>query len=115
VYLAAGHNHLEAIKKAIDASTANKGKPVPPFELAISLRPVAEVMAAQAEEGPQKEAAQAIAEMLRTEAQGTDHLRVTGSVVLNGLRYRFEAEEGVLKALGKAAAEKQRQAQQASQ
>jgi hypothetical protein len=115
VYLAAGHNHLEAVKKAIDASAANKGKPVPPFELAISLGPVAEVMAAQAEEGPQKDAAQAIAEMLRNEAQGTDHLRVTGSVVPNGLRYRFEAEEGVLKALGKAAAEKQRQAQQASQ
>jgi hypothetical protein len=115
VYLAVGRDNLDAVKKAIDASAADKGKPVPPFELAVSLGPVAEVMASQAEEGPEKAAAEAIAELLRTEAKGMDHLRVTGSVVPNGLRYRFEAEQGVLKALGKAAAEKQRQAQQASQ
>jgi hypothetical protein len=115
VYLAVGRNNLDAAKKAIDASAADKGKQVPPFELSVSLGPVAEVMASQAEEGPQKAAAEAIAELLRTEAKGMDHLRVTGNVVPNGLRYRFEAEQGVLKALGKAAAEKQRQAQQASQ
>jgi hypothetical protein len=115
VYLAVGRENLEAVKKAIDASAADKGKKVPPFELAVSLGPLTEVMASQADEGPQKAAAEAVAELLRNEAKGTDHLRVTGSVVPNGLRYRFEAEQGVLKALGKAAAEKQRQAQQASQ
>jgi hypothetical protein len=115
VYLAAGRDNLEAVKKAIDASAAEKGKSVPPFELVLSLGPVAEVAAAQADEGPEKAAAQAIAEMLRAEAKGRDHLRLTGQVIPNGLRYRFEAEQGVLKALGKAAAEKQRQAQQANQ
>jgi hypothetical protein len=115
VFLAAGRNNLDAVKKAIDASAAQPGKQVTPFELAVSLGPVAEVAAAQADDGPEKATAQAIADMLRAEAQGRDHLRLTGQVIPNGVRYRFEAEEGVLKALGKAAAEKQRQAQQANQ
>jgi hypothetical protein len=76
---------------------------------------MAEVAAAQADEGPEKATAQAIADMLRAEGQGRDHLRLTGQVIPNGLRYRFEAEQGVLKAIGKAAAEQQRQAQQANQ
>jgi hypothetical protein len=115
VYVAAGRNNLEAVKKAIDASAAEPGKSVSPFELAVSLGPMAEVAAAQADEGPEKATAQAIADMLRAEGQGRDHLRLTGQVIPNGLRYRFEAEQGVLKAIGKAAAEQQRQAQQANQ
>jgi hypothetical protein len=106
---------LDAVKRAIDASASQKEKPVPPFDLSVSLRPVAEVLAAQAEDGPHKDAVQAISEMLRTEAQGEDHLRLSGRVVASGLQYRFEAEEGVLKALGKAHAIQQRQAQQANQ
>ena len=65
--------------------------------------------------GRKRPTAKAIADMLRAEGQGRDHLRLTGTVIPNGLRYRFEAEQGVLKAIGKAAAEKQRQAQQANQ
>lgn len=115
VYLAAGRDNLATVKKAMDASAAQHDKQVEPFELALSVGPVAEVLAVQAEDGPQREAAQAIADLLRAEAPGSDHIRITGNVIPNGLRYRFEAERGVLKALGKAAAEKQRQAQQASQ
>jgi hypothetical protein len=115
VYLAVGRDNIDAVKKAIDASAREQGKRVPPFELAVSMGPVAEVAASQAEDGPQQAAAQAIADMLRTEGQGKDHLRITGQIIPNGLRYRFEAEQGVLKAFGKAAAEKQRQAQQANQ
>ncbi len=115
VYLAAGRDNIQAVKKAIDASAAEPGKKVSPFELAVSLGPMAEFAAAQADEGPEKATAKAIADMLRAEGQGRDHLRLTGQVIPNGLRYRFEAEQGVLKAMGKAAAEKQRQAQQANQ
>jgi hypothetical protein len=72
-------------------------------------------MAAQAEDGRHKAAAQAVADMLKSEAQGRDHVRILGQVIPNGVRYRMEVEEGVLKAIGKAAAEQQRQAQQANQ
>jgi hypothetical protein len=115
VYLAAGKDSINAVRQAIDASAAEPNKAVPPFELAISLGPIAELAAAQAEEGSQQATAQAVAEMLRNEAQGRDHIRMVGQVLPNGLRYRFEAEEGVLRAIGKAAEEKQRQAQQAAQ
>ena len=53
--------------------------------------------------------------MLRNEAQGRDHIRMVGHLVPNGLRYRFEAEEGVLRAIGKAHAEAQRRKMQALQ
>jgi hypothetical protein len=115
VYLAVGRNHLGAIKKAIDASAAEPNKSVPPFEVAISLGPVMEFAASQANEGEQKAIAERVAEMLRNEAQGRDHIRAVAQVMPNGLRYRFAAEEGALRAIGAAATEAQRRALQAQQ
>jgi hypothetical protein len=115
IYLAVGRNNLSAVKQAIDASAAEPDKAVPPFELAVSLAPIMEMAAAQAEEGDQKAIAERVAEMLRNEAQGRDHIRAVGQVIPNGLRYRFAAEEGVLRAIGAAATEAQRQALQAKQ
>ena len=115
VYVAAGRDSMAAVKRAIDVSASQREKNVPPVEFVVSLTPIVETMAAQAEEGPQKETAQAVAEMLRNEAQDRDHLRVFAKVIPNGIRYRYEAEAGVLKAIGKVAEEKQRQAQQANQ
>ncbi len=115
VYFAGGRDNLDALKQAIDASVAEPNKAVPPFELSISLLPIVEMAAEQAEEDDQKEIARAIAEMLRNEAQGRDHIRAVGKLIPNGLRYRFAAEEGVLRAIGTAATEAQRQALQAKQ
>jgi hypothetical protein len=53
--------------------------------------------------------------MLKNEAQGRDHIRMVGHVVPNGLRYRMEAEEGVLRGIGKASAEAQRQMMESQQ
>jgi hypothetical protein len=105
--LAAGKNHLEAIKKAIDASKAEPGKLVPPFELAFSLGPIMQVAAVQAPDEAQRAQIQGIAEMLQNEALGRDHLRVVGQMIPNGLKYRVEAEEGALRAVGQAAAQAQ--------
>jgi hypothetical protein len=115
VYLAIGENGLDAMREAIDASAAEPNKAVPPFELTLSLAKIMETAAAQAEPGKHQAMCQLIAEQLRTQAQGRDHIRAVGQVVPNGLRYRVSAEEGVLKAIGAAATEAQRQALQASQ
>jgi hypothetical protein len=115
VYLAIGQDNIEAVKKAIDASAADKGKTVPPFEFALSLAPIMEVAVSQAEEGDQKEIAQKVADFLRSEAQGRDHIRAVGQMIPNGLKYHFEAEEGVLKAIGTAAAAVQQQKLEAQQ
>ena len=115
VYVAIGQDNLSAVKQAIDASAANPDKAVPPFELAVSLGPMIEMAAAQAEEGDQKAIARRVAETLRNESQDRDHIRAVGRVVPDGMRYRIEAEEGVLRAIGAAVTEAQRQALQASQ
>jgi hypothetical protein len=115
VYLAGGENGVDAAKKAIDASAAEPDKTVPPFEMAVSLRPIMEAAAAKVEENDQKAVIEAVAAMLRDEAKGRDHIRAVGNVIPNGLRYRFEAEEGVLRAFGKAASEAQRKALEAQQ
>jgi hypothetical protein len=115
VYLAVGRHNLEAVNKAIDASAADQEKPVPPFELAVSLTPIMAMAASQADDPQQKAILGNVADMLKNEAQGRDHIRIVGHVVPNGLRYRMEAEEGVLRAIGKATAEAQRQAVEAQQ
>ncbi|HEX4414185.1 MAG TPA: hypothetical protein VH107_11195, partial [Lacipirellulaceae bacterium] len=115
VYVAAGKDNIEAANKAIDASAAEKGKSVPPFEVAISLAPIMEVAASQAKEGPQQEVVQKVADFLKSEAQGRDHIRVLGTPVPNGIKYHIEAEEGVLKAIGTATTAAQQQKAEAHQ
>jgi hypothetical protein len=100
VYLGMGRNEMDTLNKAIDASAANPNKAVPPFELALSLRPIIETIAAHQDNPREKEKAQAVADMLKEQALGKDHVRAVGKVIPNGLVYRFEAEEGVMKTIG---------------
>ena len=97
------------MNKAIDASAANKGKTVTMLEFVSSLGPIMEAAAAQTEEPRHKAVCQKVADYLRAEGKGRDHVRAMGKVVPNGLAYHFEAEEGVLKAIGTAATEVQKQ------
>jgi hypothetical protein len=104
VYVALGKDNVAAVSKAIDASAADRSKTVPPFALSLSVGQLAAVAAAADDtEGREKAVLQAIADKLNSEAKGRDHFHATGQVIPNGLRYRFEAEEGVLKAIGTAA------------
>jgi hypothetical protein len=111
VYVAVGQGNLDAVKKAIDASKAEPGKEVPPFEFSASLGQIMDTVAANAQD-ENTDIYQAIAKMLKDDAQGRDHIRASGTLVENGLKYRFEAEEGVLRAIGKATTMAQQKAQQ---
>jgi hypothetical protein len=112
VYVAGGDDNLKALKSAIDASAAEPNKAVPAVEVALSLGPILNFAAERAPDGEKKEIVQKIAAMVEDEASGRDHLRIVGKTVPNGLRYRLEAEEGVLRAIGAAALEAQRNAMQ---
>ena len=103
VYVAVGKDNIAAVSKAIDASAADRSKTVPPFAGSVSLGQIITVAADAKEEGQEKATLQAIAEELNGSAKGQDHVSITGSVIPNGLRYRLEAQEGVLKAVGVAA------------
>jgi hypothetical protein len=108
VYVAVGKDNIAAVEKAIDASAGDQSKKAAPFALSLSLGQIMAVVA-DAKDGPEKAALQAIANKLNTEAKGKDHIHVTGEVIPNGLRYRLEAEEGALQAVGIAAKMKQQQ------
>ena len=114
VYVGIGKDNIDAVSKAMDASAKDKGKSVPPFEFALSLTPIMEVAASQAENDNQKEVLQKVADFLKNDAQGRDHVRAVGKMLTNGINYRLEAEEGVLKAIGKAVAAVQEQKMQAA-
>jgi hypothetical protein len=114
-YLAAGKNNLDAVNKAIDASAANKGKTVTMLEFVSSLGPIMQAAAAQSEDPRHKAVAEKVAQYLSAEGKGRDHVRAIGKAIPNGLAYHFEAEEGVLKAIGTAATEAQKQKAQADQ
>ena len=113
VYLALGRDNLNAINQAIDASKAEPNKEVSPFELSFSLGPIMETAAANGKEDD-REILQSISDLLSNSAQGRDHLRITGQFIPNGLKYRIEAEEGVLRAVGKGVSEAQKKAQEAA-
>jgi hypothetical protein len=105
VYFGLGRDNLPALQGAIDASRAQPQKPVPIAEWLISVGQILNFSASfmdEEEDEQQRLITQAIADMLHNEAQGRDHVRVVGQPIEHGLRYRVEAEEGVLKALGKA-------------
>ncbi len=109
VYLAIGNNNMDAVNKAIDASAAEPNKSVPPFEWALSLGPILETVAAHTPQEAQRHILESVAKMLKSDASGRDHVRMVSTVVPRGLRYRLEVEEGVLRGIGKATAEAQRQ------
>lgn len=109
VYFAVGRNCVESIKSIVDASAAEPGKSVPPMEMSFALKPILEVAAATAPDS-QQPIFQSIAAMLANEASGRDHVRIVMQTIPNGVRSRFEAEEGVLRAIGMAAMQAQMQA-----
>lgn len=101
-YLGVGPTGAEALKKAIDTSRSRDGEEVLPFELMVSVKQVVDALAPFAND----ENAQVFAmlgDALAEVAEGTDHLRVSARPIENGLIIRYEAEEGVLRAAGKAA------------
>jgi hypothetical protein len=96
VYVAAGREPMAALKKAIEKSTAEASKNVPPFELSVSLTKIADFLVATlpANERPQ---VQRVAGLLKGSTD--DHVVLSGQPVENGVQYRLEIEPGVLKAL----------------
>jgi hypothetical protein len=94
---------MDAVKQAIDDSKKDANKAVPPFEFAMAMGPIMELAASQVEDENMRGSLQAVSAMLQNDAQGRDHIRMVGQMVPNGIRYRFEAEEGALRAIGQLA------------
>lgn len=103
VYVAMGKDWLSAVKKVVDASAANPGKETPPMELTVTLAPILKLISASTDIPEQQRAKIAsISEMLAKETTARDHAHLVVQPIENGIRTRFEVEEGVLRAIGMA-------------
>ena len=98
-YFALGRDCLEAVKGVMDTSAASPQKSVPPMEMTFALSQIMETVATFADDGD-KAQIEMIANMLASEANGRDHVRIVVQPIENGARTRIEAEEGVLRAIG---------------
>lgn len=97
IYLAFGEDGIDTIKEIIDAS-ADTSPPKSPITMILSLSPL---FAFAADQDEDNDALANLADAL--EETEKDKLRLTGKQVPNGVSYRFEVEEGVLKAIGTSA------------
>jgi hypothetical protein len=107
VYFAMGKDYLSAVKKVIDESAASPGKSVAPMELSVSVGQILNTVAAFK---PEDATLRMVADTLKNEAEGRDHFKIVAQPVENGLRTRFEVEEGVMRAIGVAVKAQQAQA-----
>ncbi|MEQ8849134.1 hypothetical protein [Botrimarina sp.] len=105
VYFAAGPRGEEALKAAIDRSASMADQEVMPAEVIVSLK---QVLTAAKKVAPPQQAGMIgmVLDGLEQTAEGKDHLRVTVEAAESGrgARIRYLLEEGVLAAIGKAAA-----------
>ncbi|MBA3482659.1 MAG: hypothetical protein H0T51_12670 [Pirellulales bacterium] len=106
VYFAMGRDALATVKKVIDDSAAAPAKATVPMEMTVALGQIMNAAQGFADEDD-KPQIEMIANMLANEAEGRDHVRINAQPIENGVRVRFEAEEGVLRAIGMGAMQAQ--------
>ncbi len=97
-YVAFGKGGMDLLKKVIDASAAAPSQPGPPMQLNIALTPILN-FANSMQPNPQV----AMVAQLLAATPGKDHIRLTATTISNGMNYRIQVEEGILKAVGAAA------------
>jgi hypothetical protein len=101
VYVALGREPLKTLKQAIDQSAADADKTVAPLEMSLALGAAAKFLAAVAKEEDRPKFA-LVARGLE-DAVGRDHVKLVAAPIPNGVRYRLEFEDGILKLIGRLA------------
>lgn len=99
VYVAAGREPLAAIKQVIEQSSANGGVPIAPVEFSLALGETAKFLAAAGRSEGRSMAA--LVGMALEPSVGRDHVKLTAGPIPQGVQYRIEVEEGILKLLSR--------------
>lgn len=95
---AVGPNGVETLKTVLtDSAKRSNDSSLPPAQLAVSLAPILKFASEQEDADP---STGLLAQSLKD--NGKDQLTFTETAIPNGVRMRFLAEEGVLKAIGMA-------------
>jgi hypothetical protein len=100
-YLAVGKDGLAQLKTAIDQSAASGGTLVSPFEMKVSIGQILRFASSVQDDPALAAMAQALAA-----SKGNDHLLIGVKGSDLGVVYRFELQEGVLRAIGQAASQR---------
>lgn len=104
VYFAVGADPVAAVKAAIAASAKSPKKAIMPFEMTIGLKQALEFAKSVADDD-KKPLFENLAEAVDSADSGSDHVRLVGEPIKNGIRTRLELQEGVLKAIGRGASQ----------
>jgi hypothetical protein len=99
IYVAAGRDAMQTLKKAIASSAKQSQGAAAPLEIALALHPIAKLVAAVGKENERADAAK-VAAILEAAADA-DHVKLTVTPIERGARLRFELEEGILRLIGK--------------
>jgi hypothetical protein len=102
VYFAIGADPVAAVKAAIAASAKSPKQPIMPFEMSIGMAQALEFAHSVADED-KKPLIKNLSDAVESAASGSDHIRLVGEPIENGIRTRLELQEGVLRAIGKGA------------
>lgn len=97
-YFAVGKDCVAKLQEMITASASQPQKSIPPFQVVLAATHIMEFVSS-IEANP---IITSILEGLK-ESDGKDHFLIHGLPVENGLIYRLELEEGIIKAAGRAA------------
>jgi hypothetical protein len=98
IYLAVGPKAIQTLKQAIDQSKAAPGQSVAPFRISLSAKAIGRLVegwASQEELGP----GALFLGMLKQIGED-DHITVAVHPIPNGMRVRWELEEGILQLIG---------------
>ena len=104
VYAALGRDPMAVVKESIAKSKSMGATSVDPFEIAVAVRPVAELIAKTADD-KEKEGAARLAKLMAS-SDGNDHVRFVVQPITRGLQVRLQVEKGVLRAAGAVVAER---------
>lgn len=98
LYVAVGPTALESLTAAIEQSVERGPTAIPPAEVVISARRVAELLANVADDAQMRQQAQTAAELLAQPGR-SDQVVVTVSAIENGSKIRMAIAGGVLEAI----------------
>lgn len=104
VYFAMGADPVAAVKAAIEASAKSPKKAIMPFEMTIGLTQALEFAKSVADDD-KKPLIENLSDAVSSAATDSDKVRLVSEPIDNGIRWRLELQEGVLKAIGKGASQ----------
>ena len=100
VYVGAGRDAGEKLKKVAEASAKTGPKTVPPLCICYAIGPIADVVAEVGKPHERDMAKMAVAELKKT--PGKDHVSLTERPIANGVQLRLEVQQGLLRLAGRA-------------